>query len=77
MMAVPIETTETSFKYETPVELFRGNYLSGWLGTQYSVTADGKRFLMIKSAESETGAAESRKIIIVTNWFEELKQKVP
>jgi serine/threonine protein kinase len=77
MMAIPVETTGTSPKFGAPVELFRGDYLSPYLGTQYSVTKDGQRFLMIKSAEPEEGVEESRKIIIVTNWFEELKGKVP
>ena len=77
IMAVPVETTETSFKFGNPVELFRGNYLSPNLGTQYSVTKDGQRFLMIKGIEPEDGAEASRKIIINLNWFEELKRKLP
>ena len=76
-MVIPVETTETSFKFGTPVELFRGNYLSPNLGTQYSVTKDGRRFLMIKSAEPKEGVEESRKIIVVTNRLEELKEKAP
>jgi hypothetical protein len=42
---------------------------------QYDVTADGQRFLMIKEAARDTGAAES--IIVVQNWTEELKRLVP
>jgi Tol biopolymer transport system component/predicted Ser/Thr protein kinase len=77
MMAVPVETTATTFKRGTPVELFKGNYPAYHIGTQYSVTKDGRRFLMIKSAESEEGSAVPNKINIVLNWFEELKHKVP
>ena len=44
-------------------------------GRTYDVSPDGKRFLMIKSAEA---AAESDRIfIVVQNWLEELKQRVP
>ena len=41
---------------------------------------DGKRFLMMKPLASTVAvpAADGpRKIIIVVNWFEELKQRVP
>jgi hypothetical protein len=42
------------------------------------MSPDGKRFLFMKDAEPE-GSAErvSRKINIVLNWLDELKQKVP
>ena len=76
MKTVPVET-ETSVKYGNPKELFRGDYLSTYGGTQYSVTRDGQRSLMIKSAGPEKGGEESRKINVVLNWFEELKEKVP
>ena len=54
-------------------------------GVPWDVHPDGKRFLMIKesakaggaSAGGETKAAGPRKINIVVNWFEELKQRVP
>ena len=36
---------------------------------------DGQRFLMIKAAGPEGGAATQ--INVVLNWFEELKQRVP
>jgi hypothetical protein len=41
--------------------------------TSWDISPDGKRFLMLKEAEAEA----SRKINIVLNWFEELKQKAP
>jgi pectate lyase len=44
----------------------------------WDISPDGKRFLMMKEAgstASETGGP--RKINIVVNWFEELKQRVP
>ena len=42
--------------------------------TQYDVTRDGNRFLMVKD-EAATGTAAQ--IIVVQNWFEELKRLVP
>ncbi|MBP1624945.1 MAG: hypothetical protein H6Q07_2967 [Acidobacteria bacterium] len=46
---------------------------------QWDISADGKRFLMMKAAASETKApaAGSRRINVVLNWLEELKQRVP
>jgi len=49
--------------------------LSNW-----DIHPDGKRFLMIKppaAAGSESTSAGPRKINIVLNWFEELKDRVP
>lgn len=42
--------------------------------TPYDVTADDQRFLMIRPVG--TGDGEQRPLILVENWFEELKQKV-
>ena len=39
----------------------------------YDVTADGERFLMLKLP---SGGARAR-VNIVTDWFDELKTKVP
>jgi hypothetical protein len=36
------------------------------------VTADGERFLMPRRA----GGVEPRQIVLVTNWFEELRAKL-
>jgi hypothetical protein len=40
----------------------------------YDVSPDGQRFLMIKPSEQATSLTQ---IVVVQNWFEELKQKVP
>ena len=45
-----------------------------------SKNPDGKRFLMIRpgaTTDDESKAAGPRKINIVVNWLEELKQRVP
>ena len=71
-IAVPTETTFILGKTEA---LFQGKYDDTW-----AISHDGKRFMMIKPYAS-TGAAATaagpRKIILVANWFEELKQRVP
>jgi hypothetical protein len=77
MMSVPVET-EAAFKAGTPTALFSGQFLSPQIGLHYSVTRDGRRFLLIKDAAAKPGsAAQPPKINIVLNWLEELKQRVP
>jgi eukaryotic-like serine/threonine-protein kinase len=77
VMAVAVQT-ETTFKPGKTETLFRGTYVANFGAWDFS--QDGKRFLMIKPPAS-TGAAPTaagpRKINIVLNWFEELKQRVP
>jgi serine/threonine-protein kinase len=75
-MAVRVET-EPIFKPGKPTVLFRGAYFKA-LGslTAWDISPDGKRFLIVKEAKP-TAAEVPRKINIVVNWFEELKQRVP
>jgi hypothetical protein len=73
-MAVRVET-DPAFKPGKPPVLFRGTY-SKCGGSDipcWDISLDGKRFLMMKEAATEA----PRKINIVMNWFEELKQWVP
>ena len=42
----------------------------------YDISPDGRRFLMIKTAGAEAGAAPPS-IVVVQNFGEELKAKVP
>ena len=44
----------------------------------YDVSRDGQRFLMIKeNVGSSEGSAPPASMIVVQNWFEELKAKLP
>ena len=54
--------------------LFQGQYVTLPDSTpNYDVTADGQKFLMLKS----TVQPAAQQINVVVNWFEELNQKVP
>jgi dipeptidyl aminopeptidase/acylaminoacyl peptidase len=83
-LVVPVET-EPTFNHGNPKILFRGTYLSELVSqvtsTPWDIHPKTKKFLMIKTPESNGEASEAAapqpKIIIVTNWFEELKDKVP
>jgi serine/threonine-protein kinase len=78
MMAVEIEA-EPTLRPGIPKELFRGAYYS-YGGHNWDIHPDGKHFLMIKPpgiTEEESAAEEPQRIIIVLNWFEELKERIP
>jgi Tol biopolymer transport system component/tRNA A-37 threonylcarbamoyl transferase component Bud32 len=71
MMAAPIDTQQ-GFSASTPKMLFQGQYVTLANSTpNYDVTADGQKFLMLKST------VQPAQINVVVNWFEELNQKVP
>jgi serine/threonine protein kinase/Tol biopolymer transport system component len=75
LMEAVVET-EPSFSNQTPVALFPFTS-AGYRA--YDVSGDGERFLMLKvgaADDADASAAEPR-VIIVENWFEELKRLVP
>jgi len=76
MMAVAIET-EPELSVGTPRLLFEGRFLPVLSGDDpggsYDISPDGQRFLMIQR-EQDLVPTE---IIVVLNWFEELKRLVP
>jgi Tol biopolymer transport system component len=88
LMAVEVET-EPTFKKVKTNSLFKttdiGLDTRAMVQGHYDISPDGNRFLMLKNVETaeeesraeETTASEPNKIIIVTNWFEELKKRVP
>jgi serine/threonine-protein kinase len=65
------------FQPGKPEVLFEGSYApsAGYGQPNYSITRDGKRFLMVQPAEPEQRGA--KEIRIVLNWGEELKRLVP
>ncbi len=76
MNVVPIDTTST-FRAGNPVKLFSSRYCCTTIsGRSYDVTADGKRFLMIKYPEDDQSGS-SPGMVLVLNWAEELKAKLP
>ena len=74
-IAVDIET-EPVFKRGKSQVLFNGRYSSSidfFAYVYWDIHPDGKRFLMLKAS----AAVSPRKINIVLNWLEELRQRVP
>ena len=69
--ALPVQT-------ERPI--LQGEYPYGGppFGRTFDIAPDGKRFLMLK--EGAGGDAQEdppNRFIVVENWFEELRQRVP
>jgi serine/threonine-protein kinase len=46
-------------------------------GRMFDVSRDGRRFLLIKAGEGTEQAAPPLQIVVVQNWFEELKRLAP
>jgi len=70
MMGVSVETKQ-GFRAGKPEELFQGEFDRPFPGTEYDVTADG-HFLMVRTSPEHA----PRKLIVVLNWFEELKRQL-
>jgi Tol biopolymer transport system component len=85
IMAVTVQLTPT-FTTGTPTKLFDapsirldGRFTTdGGTRRAFDVSRDGQRFLMIKeNAVSSEGSALPASMIVVQNWLEELKAKLP
>ena len=77
LMAAPVSMT-TSFTFGDPVKVLNTRYYSSQQFRTYDVTPDGRRFLMVKESPSDpSGAAPRPNIVVVLNWLEELKARVP
>jgi hypothetical protein len=76
VMVVAVDT-EASFRPGTPRLLFQGayDYGIGPQGRAFDIAPDG-RFLMLKERAGTTGTSAAQ-IIVVQNWLEELKRRLP
>jgi serine/threonine-protein kinase len=74
--SVPIQTAPT-FSAGNPTTLFgRPYFLSGGdPGRSYDVSPDSQRFLMIKTTVTGDQTSTSPSMVVVLNWFEELKAR--
>jgi serine/threonine-protein kinase len=78
VVRVPVDTS-SSFRPGNPETLFTGPYRA-WLpnrGRSYDLSPDGERFLMIKESGETDVTGPIGRIVLVQNWFEELKDRVP
>jgi hypothetical protein len=76
-MSVAIQP-RSGFAAGSPQVVFEGQYSAPQVGRNYDVSPDGKRFLMIKEGPpADASGTPPPQLIVVQNWFEELKQRVP
>ena len=80
-MAVAVSVgAGVALQASAPVTVFRGRYYVGaanMYGRTFDVSADGRRFLMIRSDAGSGETAEPTSLVIVQNWQEELKRLAP
>ena len=65
-------TTEPTFRVSVPRLLFdRPGY------GQWDIHPDGSRFVVVAPGEdSQVVASDPRRLVLITNWFEELRQRM-
>jgi hypothetical protein len=78
LTTVSIQTTP-AFSAGNPTKLFDTRYHSALNMRSYDVAPDGRRFLMIKDvpAASQQSDVRPASIVVVLNWVEELKARLP
>jgi serine/threonine-protein kinase len=85
LLTVAVQPTER-FSTGKPTKLFDGKSIvfdarstsTPGVGRTYDVSRDGQRFVMIKdSAIASDNKMTQASMVVVQNWFEELKAKVP
>jgi hypothetical protein len=73
MMSVPITESATTFVHGEPQPLFSTrNYVSWVMVKMYDVSPDDQRFIMLRRITKP----KTEQLIVVENFFEELKAKV-
>jgi len=80
MMAVAV-STDSAFSAGRPQELWKGRYSHGMSSScgppglsssNYDVTPDGQRFLMIKDDDQDS--ATSTQIVVVQGWADQVRR---
>ena len=82
LMAVPVEARNTAWSAGAPAKILEARYFTGGfgavtIGRTYDVSPDGRRFLMIKQGDGGGQTSAPPQIVVVQNWFEELRRLVP
>jgi hypothetical protein len=57
--------------------VFDAKYVESNPSRHDDVSADGQRFLMIKDSAAGNPATTPASMVVVLNWFEELKMRLP
>jgi hypothetical protein len=78
-MAVDVSVDGAAFGTGTPTALFEFSHSNVTHADYfpYAVAGDGRRFLLTRELPSSAGDARQTPVVVVLNWFEDLKGKVP
>ncbi len=77
MMVAPIISAST-FQYGNSEVVFEGGYDFAGPGRLFDLSPEGTRFLLRKPAGTQTDdSVAPLDLVLVQNWFEELKRLVP
>ena len=69
MMAVDIIATPHRLSAAVPKQLFSGSYAAGGTRAGYDVSADGQKFVLVKSSGAAVNAS---RFTVVLNWLDDL-----
>jgi hypothetical protein len=69
--------TTPSFTAGQPTKLFDSGVYVGVPGRSYDMSRDGQRFLVVKDADIGDRGTPPAAMVMVLNWIEELKARVP
>ena len=70
LMVATVTTTGGTFQAGSPKQLLPGPFFSSLASRTYDVTKDGQRFIVIQTS----GGPASSRVVLVENWFEELRR---
>ena len=76
LTSVLVSASGSTFTAGSPGRIFETPYAEPNPSRHYDVSLNGQRFLMLKDGPGESKAS-SGSLIVVLNWFEELKARVP
>ena len=77
-VAVSVETSGETFGWGTPVRILDRFPEDGQINLRsYDVAPDGRRFLALREAPASTTTTDPAHVVVVLNWTEELKVKLP
>ncbi len=76
LMASQVHPRDGAWSADRPTKIVDGRYATEGVRDRrsYDVSPDGRRFLMIKQS---AGGVTAPQIVVVHNWFEELRRLVP
>ncbi len=77
VIAVPFETSGATWRAGTPTKVIDAQYATPSDMFNYDVSPDGQQFLMLKDTGRDDQKDTHANIVVVLNWAEELKRRLP